>query len=165
MGTSDVKSIIEKIERLLPEEELSENTELAIQELLNVVEALCADKQSLANEVERLRKQLEQKKKAKNKNNGNKDDQNPSGEDDSGNSDHSSEKRRKSSKKPKANDRRSFKDLTIHDTVECPVDPDSLPPDAVRLQDEIVVVQDIEIKPMNTQVQRHVFYSASLKKY
>ena len=38
MGTSDVKSIIEKIERLLSEEELSEKTELAIQELLNVVE-------------------------------------------------------------------------------------------------------------------------------
>ncbi len=51
MGTSDVKSIIEKVERLLAEEELSEKTELAIQELLNVVEALCADKQSLADEV------------------------------------------------------------------------------------------------------------------
>jgi hypothetical protein len=165
MGTSDVKSIIEKVERLLAEEELSEKTELAIQELLNVVEALCADKQSLADEVKRLRKQLEQKKKAKNKNNGNKDDQNSPGEDDSANSDHSSEKQRKSSKKRKANDRRSFKDLTIHDTVECPVDPDTLPLDAVRLQDEIVVVQDIEIKPKNTQFQRQVFYSASQKKY
>ena len=51
-------------------------------------------------------------------------------------------------KKPKANDRRSFKDLTIHDTVECPVDPDTLPPDAVRLQDEIVVVQEGAIWPV-----------------
>ncbi|MCP5091435.1 MAG: transposase [Gammaproteobacteria bacterium] len=163
MGTSDVISIIEKVERLLAEEELSEKTEQAIQELLNVVEALCADKQSLADEVERLRKQLEQKKKAKN--NGNKGGQNPPGESDNVKSDHSSEKRRKSGKKPKANDRRSFKDLTIHDTVKCPVDPDTLPPDAVRFQDEIVVVQDIEIKPKNTQFQRQVFYSASQKKY
>ena len=163
MGTSDVISIIEKVERILAEEELSEKTELAIQELLNVVEALCADKQSLADEVERLRKQLEQKKKAQN--NGNKGDQNSPGEGDNAHSDHSSEKRRKSGKKPKANDRRSFKDLTIHDTVECPVDPDTLPPDAMRLQDEIVVVQDIEIKPKNTQFQRQVFYSASQKKY
>ena len=165
MIASDVKSIIEKVEQLLAEEELSERTELAIQELLNVVEALCADKKSLADEVERLRKQLEAKKKAKNTSNRNKEDRDTPGDDDSANSNHSSEKRRKSSNKPKANDRRSFKDLTIHDTVECPVDPDTLPPDAVRLQDEIVVVQDIEIKPKNTQFQGHVFYSASQQKY
>ncbi len=165
MIASDVKSIIEKVEDLLAEEELSERIELAIQELLNVVEALCADKKSLADEVERLRKQLEAKKKAKNTSNRKKEDQDTPGDDDSANSNHSSEKRRKSSNKPKANDRRSFKDLTIHDTVECPVDPDTLPPDAVRLQDEIVVVQDIEIKPKNTQFQRHVFYSASQQKY
>ncbi len=88
MGTSDVKAIIEKVERLLAEEELSDRTELAIQELLNVVEALCADKKSLADEVERLRKQLEQKKKAKNKKNGNKDDQDAPGDDVSDNTDH-----------------------------------------------------------------------------
>jgi len=165
MIASDVKSIIEKVEQLLAEAELSERTEFAIQELLNVVEALCADKKSLADEVERLRKQLEAKKKAKNTSNRNKEDRDTPGDDDSANSNHSSEKRRKSSNKPKANDRRSFKDLTIHDTVECPVDPDTLPPDAVRLQDEIVVVQDIEIKPKNTQFQGHVFYSASQQKY
>ena len=163
MGISDVKAIIEQVEQLLAEEELSERAEFAIHNLLNVVEALSADKKSLADEVERLRKQLEQKKKAKNTSS--KDDKDTPSDDDSTSSDHSSEKRRKSRKKPKANDRRSFKDLTIHDTVECQVDPDTLPPDAVRLQDEIVVVQDIEIKPKNTQFQRHVFYSASQQKY
>jgi len=163
MGTSDVKAIIEQVEQLLAEEELSERAEFAIHNLLNVVEALSADKKSLADEVERLRKQLEQKKKSKNTSS--KDDKDTASDEDSTSSDHSSEKRRKSGKKPKANDRRSFKDLTIHDTVECPVDPDTLPPDAVRLQDEIVVVQDIEIKPKNTQFQRHVFYSASRQKY
>ena len=117
----------------MAEEELSDKIELAIQELLNVVEALSADKKSLVDEVERLRKQLEQKKKAKNKSNSNKDGQGPAGDDDRGNSDHSSEKRRKSKKNRKANARRSFKDLTIHDTIECPVDPDTLPPDAVRI--------------------------------
>ena len=163
MGISDVKAIIEQVEQLLSEEELSERTECAIHNLLNVVEALSADKKSLADEVERLRKQLEQKKKSKNTSS--KDDKDTASDEDSTSSDHSSEKRRKSGKKPKAIDRRSFKDLTIHDTVECPVDPDTLPPDAVRLQDEIVVVQDIEIKPKNTQFQRHVFYSASQQKY
>ena len=165
MGTSDVKAIIEKVEQLLAEEELSDKIELAIQELLNVVEALSADKKSLVDEVERLRKQLEQKKKAKNTSNSNKDGQGPAGDDDRGNADHSSEKRRKSKKNRKANDRRSFKDLTIHDTIECPVDPDTLPPDAVRIQDEVVVVQDIEIKPKNIQFQRHVYYSASQQEY
>ena len=163
MGTSDVKAIIEQVEQLLAEEELSKRAEFAIHKLLNVVEALSADKKSLADEVERLRKQLEQKKKSKTTSS--KDDNDTPSDHDSTSSDHSSEKRRKSGKKPKANDRRSFKDLTIHDTVECPVDPDTLPPDAVRLQDEIVVVQDIEIKPKNTQFQRHVFYSASQQKY
>ena len=163
MGISDVKAIIEQVEQLLSEEELSERTECAIHKLLNVVEALSADKKSLADEVERLRKQLEQKKKSKNTSS--KDDKDTASDEDSTSSDHSSEKRRKSGKKPKANDRRSFKDLTIHDTVECPVDPDTLPPDAERLQDEIVVVQDIEIKPKNTQFQRHIFYSASQQKY
>jgi hypothetical protein len=163
MGTSDVKAIIEQVEQLLAEEELPERTELAIHKLLNVVEALNADRNSLADEVERLRKQLEQKKKSKTT--CSKDAKDTASEDDRTSSDHSSEKRRKSRRKPKANDRRSFKDLTIHDTIECPVDPDALPPDAVRLQDEIVVVQDIEIKPKNTQFQRQVFYSASQQKY
>jgi hypothetical protein len=165
MGTPDVKAIVEKVEQLLAEEELSDRTELAIQELLNVVECLSADKKSLADEVERLRKQLDLKKKAKNTNNSNKDDEETPSNDDRGRSDHSSEKRRKSKKKRKGNDRRTFKDLTIHDTIECPVDPETLPPDAVRIQDEIVVVQDIEIKPKNTQFQRHVFYSASQQEY
>ena len=91
MGTSDVKAIIEKVEQLLAEEELSDKIELAIQELLNVVEALSADKKSLVDEVERLRKQLEQKKKAKNIRHGNKADQDSSGDDDSGTSNHASE--------------------------------------------------------------------------
>ena len=46
-----------------------------------------------------------------------------------------------------------------------PVDPETLPADAVRLDDEFVIVQGIEIKPKNTKFQRHVFYSASQKKY
>ena len=150
LGTSDVKAIIEKVEQLLAEEKLSDKIELAIQKLLNVIEALSADKKSLVDEVARLRKQLEQKKKAKNKSNSNKDGQGPAGDDDRGNSDHSSEKRRKSKKNRKVNDRRAFQDPTSHDTIECSVDPDTLPPDAVRIQDEVVVVQDIEINPSNT---------------
>ena len=163
MGTSDVRAIIEQVEQLLAAEELSERTEFAIHQLLNVVEALSTDKKSLVEEVERLRKQLDLKKQAKTTRS--KDDKDTPSDDDSASSNHSSEKRRKSKKKRKGNDRRTFKDLTIHDTIECPVDPETLPPDAVRIQDEIVVVQDIDIKPKNTRFQRHVFYSASQQKY
>ena len=157
MGTSDVPAILEQVEQLLAEEHLSERVEAAIQKLLNVVEALSVDKKSLADEVERLRKQLEQKKKDKTTSGGQGDDpQKKSG------SDHSSEKRRRERKDPPQRpDRRSFKDLPIHQTIECPVDPATLPPDAVRLADEIVIVQDIEIQPQNTRFQRQVFYSAA----
>lgn len=158
MGTSDVQAIIEQVERLLAEVELSERVEVAIQNLLNVVEALSVDKKALADEVDRLRKQLEQKKKAKT----------TSSEHPTDNHDHSSEKRRRNlgkKKRRKATDRRTFKDLTIHETVECPVDPAILPPDAVRVADEIVIVQDIEIKPNNTKFQRQVFYSAEQQQY
>ena len=165
MSVTDVRAIIEQVERLLADAgDLPEQAELAIEKLLNVVEALAADKKALADEVELLRKKLELKKKSKTtaKSDDQQDDQ---GDDQESNSDHSSEKRRKSKKEPKANDRRSFKDLTIHDTVECPVDPETLPPDAVRVDDEIVIVQGIDIKPRNTKFQRQVFYSAAEQKY
>lgn len=160
MGAADVPTIIEQVELLLAEEVLSERVEAAVQKLLNVVEALSADKKSLADEVERLRKQLEQKKKDKTTRGGKGDDpQQKSG------SDHSSEKRRREflgqKKRRPGLDRRSFKDLPIHQTIECPVDPTTLPPDAVRLEDEIVIVQDIEIQPKNTRFQRQVFFSAA----
>lgn len=156
-----MQSMIEHVEQLLAEEELSERAEAAVRKLLNVVEALSADKRSLAAEVERLRKQLEQKKKGKTTGGGQGDDKGQK-------SDHSSEKRRKKLQdKPRreAQDRRSFKDLPIHQTVECPVDSATLPPDAVRLEDEIVVVQGIEIQPKNTQFKRQVFYSATKRQF
>lgn len=154
--------MLELVEELLREEDLSERTELAVQKLLNAVEALAADKQSLADEVERLKSQLEHKKQAKTTSNS-PGDARPQ----TLGSDHSSEKRRRKrapKKRQKGPDRRTFKDLTIHETKECPVDPTLLPPDAVRLEDEIVIVQDIEIQPKNTQFQRQVFFSAAQQK-
>jgi hypothetical protein len=131
----------------------------AVEELLNLVERLVSGQQALAQEVERLRTQLQQKKKNKTTNQG--DGPQP-------NFDHSSEKHRRRRQKPRrqsAGDRRTFKDLTIDQTIECPVDPQDLPPDAVRVEDEEVIVQDIEIKPKNIQFQRHVYYSAAAKKH
>jgi hypothetical protein len=161
MSNSDVRAILQEIDELLASAgDLPPEVELAVEKLLNVVEALSSDKQSLVDTVQRLKAQLDQKKKSKttaNAKDGSRAD-----------SDHSSEKRRRRGsvkKSPSAADRRTFKDLTIHETIECPVDPATLPPDAVRVQDEEVIVQDIEIQPKNTKFQRHVHYSAAEKKF
>ena len=163
VSTSDLQSILKRVEEQLAKAgELPAAAEEAVGQLLNVVEALNSDKKSLADEVERLRKQLEQKKKAKTTAGTNGGDAQES------NSDHSSEKHRHKRPKPRsrpASDRRTFKDLTIHETIECPVDPATLPPDAVREPNESVVIQDIEIKPRNIRFERHVHYSATEKKF
>ena len=142
MSGVDVAAILKQVEALLADAgNLPGEAQQAVEKLLNVVEALSADKNELAAEVQRLRKQLEQKKKAKTTAEGKLDDEHPPSKD----SDHSSEKRRRKrdkKRRPKR-DRRSFKDLTIHEEIECPVDPATLPPDAVRVEDETVVVQDI----------------------
>ena len=162
MSRIDVKTILKQVEQLLAMAgTLPAEAEEAVEKLLNVVETLYADRQSLVDEVERLRQELEKKKRAKTTSQQNQDDN--SEQDDSN---HSSEHRRKQDrKKPQTPDRRSFKDLKIHEEIECPVDPKTLPPDAVRVADEVKVVQDIEIKPRNIRFQRHVYYSADLNKF
>lgn len=164
MSGVNVETILKQVEQLLAQAgALPAAAAAAVEKLLNVVEVLSADKQELADEVQRLRQQLEQRKKAKTTAEGNQDGDQPS----PNNSDHSSEKRRRRrDKKPRpARDRRSFKDLTIHETIACPVDPATLPPDAVRVEDDEVIVQDIEIKPRNLRFERTVYYSADQKKF
>jgi len=160
MSSSAIQEILKEIEELLASAGgLTSEVELAVEKLLNVVEALNSDKQLLIDEVQRLKQQLQQKKKGKTTNQGNDPKQN---------SDHSSEKHRRDRDKPKtlpASDRRTFKDLTIHETIECRVDPKELPPDAVRLEDEEVIVQDIEINPRNIRFLRSVYYSSVEQKY
>ncbi|MBC8340337.1 MAG: transposase, partial [Proteobacteria bacterium] len=157
-----IETILKQVERLLAAAgTLPAEAEQAVEKLLNIVEALSSYSQGLAAEVARLRQDLEKKKKAKTTNQQNQDDKKPKDD-----SNHSSEKRRKGDKRKRpAHDRRSFKDLTIHEEIECPVDPTTLPPDAVRVADESKVVQDIEIKPRNIRFQRHVYYSAEQNKY
>lgn len=164
MSLGELEAILKQVDQLLARAgDLPADVALAVSKLLNVVEALTADNTALVAEVERLRKLVERKKKGKTT-------ANPpdSSADQPSNSDHSSEKRRRKREPPKrkpAVDRRSFKELTIHETIECPVDPQILPADAVRVADEEVVVQDIEIQPKNTRFQRHVYYSAATAKY
>ena len=122
----DVQTILKQVEELLTRAgDLPVEAEQAVGRLLNLVEALSADKSELAKEVERLRQQLEQKKKRKTTDQGNQD----GGATTKNNPDHSSEKRRRrrDKKTRTTHDRRSFKDLPIHEEIECPVDPTTLP--------------------------------------
>jgi len=163
MSRVDVETILKQVEQLLATAgTLPAEAELAVEKLLNVVESLCSYSQALAEEVQRLRQELDKKKKAKTTSQQKSDDDKDNKDD----SNHSSDKRRKRDKKKRPKrDRRSFKDLKIHEEIECPVDPTTLPPDAVRVEDESKVVQDIEIKPRNIRFQRHVYYSANEKRY
>ena len=162
MTRAEIETILRQVEGLLATAgTLPAEAEQAVEKLLNVVEALSSYSRKSAAEEERLRQDLEKKKKAKTTNQQNQDDEKPKDD-----SNHSSEKRRKGDKRKRpACDRRSFKDLTIHEEIECPVDPTTLPPDAVRVADESKVVQDVEIKPRNIRFQRHVYYSAKQNRY
>lgn len=164
MSLGELEAVLKQVDQLLAQAgDLPDDAALAVSKLLNVVEALTADNAALVAEAERLRKLVEQKKKDKTT-----ADPKNSSDDQPSHSDHSSEKRRRKREQPKrtpAADRRTFKDLTIYETVECPVDPRTLPADAVRIANEEVVVQDIEIQPKNTRFQRHVYYSAAAAQY
>jgi hypothetical protein len=163
MSRVDVETILKQVEQLLATAgPLPTEAEQAVEKLLNVVESLCADRQSLSAEIQRLRQELDKKKKAKTTSQQNQDDD----KNDQGDSNHSSEHRRKRDKKKRpSRDRRSFKDLKIHEEIECPVDPATLPSDAVRVANETKIVQGIKIEPCNTCFQRHVYYSAELNKF
>jgi len=109
MSRIDVETILKQVEQLLGTAgTLPDAAEQAVEKLLNVVETLCADRQSLADEVERLRQELDKKKRAKTTRQQNQDDDKQNQDD----SNHSSEQRRKQDrKKRKARDRRSFKEI------------------------------------------------------
>ena len=157
MNRTEVESSLKDVEELLGSGlELPDAVERAVRMLLNLVEALCSDKQELLSEVDRLRKQLEDKKRGKNSS-GNEKDPN----------DLSSGKRLPPdpNKPPRLfRDRRSGKELEIHETIPCPIDPSILPPDAIRHPDQSVVVQNIVIKSHNIEFVQEVYYSPKEKK-
>jgi Transposase IS66 family len=157
MSKVELEQLLRDAEALLAGSgELPAPAAKAVGMLLNAVEALCSDKQELLEEVERLRQQLEGKKRGK-------PPQDP-GQVKPGN--FSSEKRRTDSTKPPLlRDRRSGKELEIHQTIACPVDVTSMSADAVRVADESVIVQNVVIEPHNIEFRKEVYFSASENEY
>ena len=161
MRLDQVVKILQEVERQL-QGLLSPEAEAAVQKLLNLVEQLVVDQRGLLAEVQRLRDLMEQKKRNKTTTSGEANPLSPPS------SDHSSEEQRRKRQPPAsrpANDRRTFKELVVHEDRECPVDPAQLPPDAQRCADETVIVQDIRIEPHNIRFSRHVYYSAGLGQF
>jgi len=159
MSPSETQAVLTRIEEQLATEAMSPVVQQALQELLNLVEHLVADNQAALAEVERLRHQLEDKKKPKTT---------TSQAGGQSHTNHSSEQPRRNRQPPparRAEDRRTFKELTVHEEIECPVDPQQLPPDAQRCDDERVIIQNIRIEPRNICFRRHVYYSAAEQKY
>jgi hypothetical protein len=157
MSKGNVNAMLEAVELVLNSSgSLPPEVQTAIETLLNIIEIQAQEIKSLKSEVERLGKLLEERKRAK-----------TTTGDKAKTNDHSSEKRRarRTPKQRPAIDRRSFKALTIQEEMECPVDPSTLPPDAVRLGNEFVNVQDVVIRPRNIRFLRHVFYSAKEQEF
>ena len=157
MSKLELEQLLKEAEGLLAVSgDLPAAAEKAVGMLLNAVEALCSDKRDLLDEVARLKKQLEEKKRGKT----------TQGPGQTPPSNFSSEKRRKDAGKgPVLRDRRSGKELEIHETIPCPVDVSRLPADAVRVADESVVVQDVVIEPRNIEFRKEVYFSASENRF
>jgi len=170
MSLSDVQAILKQVEaKLATVSVLVPVVEQAIQELLDLIERLVGDNQALLAKAQHLQQQLEQKKKAKTTASADNNDESDLDDgSDKKDTDHSSEDQRRKRQPPArrpAADGRTFKDVAIHEQIECPVDPALLPPDARRLADEPVVIQNIKIEPHNIRFLRHVYYSALQDKY
>ena len=161
MGVDEVQFVMQQVDDLLKQAgPLPEEAVVAIEKLLNVVEALSQDRREMDRELERLGKKLQEKKNAKTTQH-----TDASNSPDDGDSDHSSERHRRESTPTRHRDRRSGKNLVIHEEMHCPVNASDLPADAVRLDDEIVDVQGINITPHNIRFTREVYYSRSEDRY
>ncbi len=118
--------------------------------LLNAVEELAAENQQLREENQRLKDEINRLKGEQGQ---------PTIRPQKKEGDISSERERQQ-KKPKGK-RPKRRPPTIHKRQRCRVDTSILPDDAVYKGIEKRVVQDIELKPFNTEFHQEVYYSAS----
>jgi len=154
MNRNDIKSLLEtlteKIDAIADEEVKS------IQKtLLNLVEFLMAENDTLREEIQKLRDENNRLKGEQGQ---------PSIRKQS--SDHSSEKDRKPrGQQPKKKKPKKKKHKIKIDRVQiCEIDKSQLPADAKFKGYQPVVVQDIEIKTDNIEFKKQIYYSPSLNK-
>ncbi len=120
-----------------------------VEQLSDENDKLLAENQHLKDEINRLQGEQGKPKIRANKKDG----------------DISSEKERKEGQPPKQKESKAkLHKITIHLKQACKVDPTDLPDDAISKGYESTLVQDIVIKPENTEFLREVFYSPSQNK-
>ncbi|MCP4456645.1 MAG: hypothetical protein GY816_01255, partial [Cytophagales bacterium] len=132
-----------------------------IEALYAIIENLAATNNAQQEELQKLRDELSRLKGEQ----GKPDIKPNTSSSDSSNNDHSSESDRKKRRKknPRRKDTKKDK-IKIDRTVDCPVDKNILPADAVPSGYECVTVQDLKIETDNILFKKEVFYSPSQKK-
>ena len=126
-----------------------------ISKLLNIVEHQAQEIKTLKTENQKLRDENNKLKGGNGKPN-----IRPQSKQDLSSEEERKEKKKKNNKKSKNNKN----NIKIDHTVDCQVDPNILPEDAVFKGYQTVLVQDILITTDNTLFRKEVYYSPSLNK-
>ena len=136
-----------------------EKVKQVIFSLLNIIEELSNENCHLKEENQKLKNENSRLKKEQGK-----PDIKPNNNKDKigDNKNHSSEKERKNTNKRKKGSKKDK--IQIDRTEICKIELENLPKDVVFKGYETVVVQDIEIKTLNTEFKKEVYYSPSLNK-
>ncbi len=151
----DVKSLLEGLNLDLNAIE-DPNIRRCFVGLLNIIQQLSAENTRLRQENQKLKDEI-----ARLKGEQGRPDIKPNNKGDSKNSNISSEKQRKQKKN---REKRKRRNLRIDRTVACPIDPETLPHDAVYKGTETTVVQDLIFRRDNIGFEREKFWSPSLKR-
>lgn len=161
MNRKDIKGKLEKIINGV-ETVLDPIAKNIITELLNLVEFIVSENNTLnetvqrqADEINKLKGEQGKPKIRKQKNN---DDE------DKDNKDHSSEKERKQTNTEKKGKRKKKGNINIDRQVICTINKENLPDDIQFKGYEYTTIQGIIIRSDNVEYKREIFYSASLKK-
>ena len=131
------------------------NAKIVIKVLLNLIENLAQELDTLQEENQKLRDENNCLKGEKGK---------PNIRPQTDKKDISSEKDRKPKKKKKAKSKKKKNKIVINRTVKCTINKQKLPDDVVFKGYQSVVVQDLDIRTDNIRFRKEVYYSPSLRK-
>src|ERR1700733_4699556 len=135
-----------------------QNTRIIIRHLLNIVEAQASEIAKLKIENQKLRDENNHLKGEQGQPNIRKQSKK------SGNVSSEAERRARNQRKAAKKKKKKKNKLVIHNIQKCSVDQAQLPSDAVFQGYQSTVVQDIIIQASNTQFDKEVYYSPSLRK-
>jgi len=131
------------------------NAKVVIKVLLNLIEHLTQELDTLEETNEKLHDEINRLKGEQGK---------PNVRPQADKKDISSEKDRKPKKKKKAKSKNKKNKIVINRTVKCAINQERLPDDAIFKGYQSVVIQDLDIKTDNIKFRKEVYYSPSMRK-